>query len=150
MQKVKVGNLDLEVFDSIEDLPMNRYHLFNRYLLIESGIGSDLSALDAHFEKVGKYLQLDQKDNALAEMTNLRNCVFMIQEQLKPDMMAYATLIYSINGKLVTDLSEQGLKDIKAQIEHASKNTLLRLFLGLKKKSKMNLRSIFRRLLKKG
>lgn len=150
MQKTKIGNLNLEVFDSIEDLPMNRYHLFNRYLLVDAGIGSDLSALDAHFEKVGKYLQLGQTDNALAEMTNLRNSVYMVQEQLKPDMMAYATLIHSINGKLVTDLSEQGLKDVKAQIEHASKSSLVRLFLGLKKKSRMSLRSTFRRLLKRG
>ena len=51
MRLLQLGKHKVELYDSIEDLPMMRFHKYNKMLLVDAGIGSDLNDFDRHIEK---------------------------------------------------------------------------------------------------
>ena len=74
MRNVRIGKHDVMLYTSIDELPMERFHRYNKMLLIDAGIGSDITAFDAHIEKVVRYIQKGDRENA-AEMTASRRKV---------------------------------------------------------------------------
>lgn len=103
------------MYDSISDLPIDRYHAFNKMVLIDSGIGSDLSDFDNHFERLRIYINTNP-DEAIKELNNLRQSVFFIQNDISPKLLAFAALVVKINGKDYSDLSADGLKKVVEEI----------------------------------
>ena len=52
MKTVKIGERTVEIYDEIDKLPMLRFHKYNKMLLVDAGIGSDLQDFDTHIEKL--------------------------------------------------------------------------------------------------
>ena len=50
MKDIKIGKHKLKIYDSIEELPIVRHHKFNKLMLIDAHIGSELSDFDNHLE----------------------------------------------------------------------------------------------------
>lgn len=133
MKEVRLNGHKVELFSSIEELPIVRFHKYNKYLLVDSGIGSDLTAFDGHIERVVRYIRADQREEAAKELDNLRQNVYLIIQGMSPQHLAFACLVARIDGKPVTDLSDEGLqrvldtlggtplKDITAQTEAVKK-----------------------------
>ena len=63
MRKLKIKGHLIEIYDSIEEMPMRNFHKYNKMLLIDSGIGSDLSDFDRHVARVGVYLKEGKTDD---------------------------------------------------------------------------------------
>lgn len=99
----------VRLYDTIDDLPIVRFQKFQKYLLVDSGIGGDVLAFDRRCEKVRRYLSQGKNDLAGQEMQNLRQCVYLIQEELNPKHRAFACLVESIDGERTDDLSDTGL-----------------------------------------
>ena len=55
MKTVKIGEYTVEIYDAIDELPMLRFHKYNKMLLVDAGIGSDLQDFDTHIEKAMRY-----------------------------------------------------------------------------------------------
>ena len=72
MKEVELKGHKVTLYTSIEELPMARFHRYNKYLLIDSAIGGDMSAFDAHIERVVRYIRQDKRDEAATELDNLR------------------------------------------------------------------------------
>lgn len=51
MKHIQLDNLNIELYENIEDLPIGRFHKFNKMLLIDAGVGSDIHDFDIHIEK---------------------------------------------------------------------------------------------------
>ena len=64
MREVRIGKHRVRLYDSIDDLPMERFHRYNKMLLIDAGLGSDISAMDAHVEKVVRFMRGGDIDSA--------------------------------------------------------------------------------------
>ena len=110
MRKVKLKCGEIEVYDSIEELPIKRFHKYNKMLLIDSGIGSDLTAFDKHISRILVYLKKGQNDLISQELTNLRQGIYFIQSEINPRLLAFSALVASIDGKPCDDISDDGLK----------------------------------------
>jgi hypothetical protein len=110
MKKVKIGKYQVELHDSIDELSMSRFHKYNKMLLIDAGIGSDLSDFDARIEKARVYCTTKAPELALMELDNLRQTVYFIQSELSPKHLAFCILIKSIDGEEKNDLSVEGLQ----------------------------------------
>lgn len=52
MKNVQIKGMNVELYDSIEDLPIMRFHKYNKMLLVDAGVGSDLSDLDRHIDNI--------------------------------------------------------------------------------------------------
>lgn len=112
MKTVKIGKHTVEMFDTIEELPVTRFHKYQKYLLVDSGIGSTIEDFDKHIEKARRFLMLNDADNAQKELENLRQCVYMVQNGLSPQHLAFACFVFSIDGVQCKELTDDALKKV--------------------------------------
>lgn len=112
MKTAQIGKHKVELYDSIEDLPITRYHKYNKMLLIDCGLGSDLTDVDAHIEKSIAFMKTGNQEAAIAEMMNMRKAIYFVHMSLSPKHLAFAALIKAIDGKEFNDLSDDGLRKV--------------------------------------
>lgn len=146
MKDIKIGKHKLKVFDSIEDLPIVRHHKFSKLVLIDAHIGSDISGFDAHAERIVRYIKANKPELAEKELLNLRQNIFMVQTETSPKHLAFAALVHSIDGKEVTDLSDESLRRVLAEISDVSVSELDKVLEECKKKLDLELQVYFPRL----
>ena len=75
MKPVNIGKHVVELYDSIEELPVIRYHKYQKYLLVDSGIGATIEDFDKHIEKVRRYCMIGDTSNAQKELENMHSMV---------------------------------------------------------------------------
>lgn len=143
MKNIKLGKHKLVLFDDIEEMPIIRFHKYNKMLLIDAGIGSDLSTLDNHIEKTIRYLKSEKPDLASAELQNLRQNIWMIHSELTPKNLAFSVLIKSIDGIECQDLSDDGLRELSNKINDIKIKDLTATIKAVKKKINDQLESYF-------
>ena len=112
MRTTQIGKYKVEIYDAIEDLPMQRFHKYNKMLLVDAGIGSDLADFDRHIEKAMLYAKGKTPELAAVELENMRQNVYFIQSGISPRCLAFAVLVKSIDGKEQNDLSDDALQNI--------------------------------------
>lgn len=134
MKTVKIGKHTVELYDTIEELPVIRFHKYQKYLLVDSGIGSTIEDFDKHIEKARRFLMLNDPANAQKELENLRQCVYMVQTALSPQHLAFACLVFAIDGTQCTDLTDDALKKIVETFADAPYNELTDQLGSVKKK----------------
>jgi hypothetical protein len=113
MKTVKHNFLVLEMYDSIEELPITRFQLFNKYLLMDSGIGSSIADVDNHINKVISFIGVDNQ-KAKVEVLNMRQNIAMVMANVSPEMNCFVVMIKTINGVATTDsdMTEEGIQQV--------------------------------------
>ena len=91
---------------------MLRFHKYNKMLLVDAGIGSDLQDFDTHIEKGNEIRPSKTPELAAIELDNMRQNVYFIQSGLSPKYLAFAVLVKSIDGTPYNDLSDDGLQKV--------------------------------------
>ena len=112
MKKMKLGEHSVTMFDSIEELPIVRFQKYNKMLMLDAGLGSDLTALDAHLARVGEFIKAGETDNAAREIDNLRQTLFNVQNGLTPHFMSLIPLMAEVDGEPLTDLSDENIQRV--------------------------------------
>ena len=120
MKTTKIGGHTVELYDGIDTLPVLRFHAFNKMMLIDTGIGSDLSDWDAHAERVIRFIMNKDSESAIKEMNNLRQNIYMIQSGISARNMAFAALVKTIDGKPCDDLTTEGLTKVIETLKEAT------------------------------
>lgn len=143
MRRVTLSGHVVELFDAIDGLPMRRFHKYNKMVLVDAGIGSDLSALDAHLEKAAMFIKNKTPELAQTELDNLRQCVYFIHTGVSPRSLAFAVLVKSIDGKAYDDLSDKSLQEVCDMLSEVSVSETAALFEAVKKKIDDELRAYF-------
>ena len=143
MKTILYNNKKIEVYDDIEDMPIVNFQKYNKYLLIDSGVGSDVDDIDAHIIKVAKLIGANDQNKALQELQNMRQNMYMVNCEISPKYLAFAALIKSVDGKEVTDLSDDGLKALLQSINKIKHSTIIDFLSRFKKKITEQLRTYF-------
>lgn len=146
MRTTKIGKFEVEIYDAIDELPMQRFHKYNKMLLIDAGIGSDLADFDRHIEKAVIYARSKTPEMAAAELDNMRQNVYFIQTGLSPRHLAFAVLVKTIDGKEYNDLSDDGLQKIVDMFADVPIKEIAATFGAVKKKIDDELRAYFPRM----
>lgn len=128
----------INLYDSIENLPITLFSKVQKYQLIEQGIGSTIADFDKHFETAIDFLKHDKKDKAIKELSNIRHLFWHSLNEVNPTHMAFCCFIKSINGKEITDYSESALIKIKEKLSDIGLTQKLIQELDVKKKSMKN------------
>lgn len=142
MKTITIGGHEVKMYDDIEDLPLLNFQKFNKYALIDAGIGSDLSDVNEHLVKAAKLIPVDP-DKAARELQNLQNNINMILTETSPKMLSFAALVYSIDGEPNNDLTDEGLKRFSAKLELAAMREMDDALTDSKKKLEEELRAYF-------
>lgn len=148
--RLKWGIHELEVYDTIERLPIGRHQGFNLNLLLDAGIGGDLSAFDSHIFKIQKMIEKGEDGNALVELTNMRQNVHFIMSGLNPEVRAFLFMIKKIDGRWLSedDFSEDGINDLVKELSRKKLEVgIMRRFMErLKKKIEYEFEAYFPKL----
>ena len=134
MKEVVLNKHHVKLYDSIDDLPIVRFHRYNRMLLVDAGIGSDISDFDSHLERVVAYIRKGDNQNAAKELDNLRQNVYMIISGQSVRDLSFACLVAEVDGKVCDDLSPEGLQKVLELLGGATKKELSEVFHSAKKK----------------
>lgn len=146
MKECIINKHNVVLYDSIDELPMLRFHKYNKMLLVDAGVGSDLADFDKHIEKAIRYAHSKTPQLAAVELENMRQNVYFIQSEISPRYLAFAVLVKSIDGNPCNDLSDDGLQkivDLFADVPNAELTAHLE---AVKKKIDEELRLYFTRL----
>ena len=110
MKEVKLGKHKVMLYNSIDELPIVRFHRYNKCLLVDAGLGSDLNAVDGHIERAVRFINGDHRKEAATEMENIRQTIYLILQGMNPRHLAFAALVKEVDGKACDDISDEGLK----------------------------------------
>lgn len=143
MKSLLINKKIVRVYDSIDEMPIINFQKYNKYLLIDSGVGSDADDIDAHIIKIAKFIKANNSKKALQELQNMRQNMYMVNSEISPKYLAFAALIYSIDGKEVNDLSDDGLKKLLQDLKDIKHSKVINFLLWLKKKVTNELETYF-------
>lgn len=146
MKTLKLAGKTIEVYDDIENLPVTRFHKYNKMLLVDAGIGSDIADFDRHISRIAAFLAKNDNKQAITELENIRQNVYFIQSGVSPRNLAFAVLVKSIDGKPCDDLSDEGLKKIVDMFADVPYKDLAASIEAVKKKIDRELQIYFPRL----
>lgn len=134
MVTVKIGDHKVRLYDAIDELPIARFHRYQRSLLVDAGVGSDISAFDQRIERARRFLMAGDNEKASRELDNLRQSVFLIQNEVDTKLLSFAALVAEIDGVACEDLSDEGLARIRGMLEDAPVGEMTARLEAVKKK----------------
>ena len=134
MVTAKIGKHTVEFYDTIEELPIVRFHKYQKLLLVDAGVGSDITAFDQRIEKARRFIIAGKPDQAQQELENLRQCVFLIQTGMSPKHRAFAALVTKIDGQDCTDIGDDALAAITEKLNDVPESELTAQLEAVKKK----------------
>lgn len=143
MKVVTIKGHTVKLYDSIDELPIVNFQKYNKCILIDSGLGSDIDSVDSHIVNIAKFINSDNKKQALLELQNMRQNLYMIVSNVSPKNLAFAALIHSIDGEEQKDLSDTHLQELIDIINESEQSVLSSILLGLKKKLSTELEIYF-------
>jgi hypothetical protein len=138
--EVIYGSHKIEFFEGILDMPFERFNYYNKYVMLDSELGSTVSDFDKIVVRINEFVTKDMKEEATKELLNLRFVVNNILSDESHKGLAFATLIKKFDGKEVNDYSTHNLKKILSTLSKSGlkvKDVLVKSE-DLKKKSKLN------------
>lgn len=127
---MKIGKFNIEFFESIDVLPFERFNLFNKYVMLDSELGSTVFDFDKIIARINEFINKDMKDQAQKELLNLRIVYNNVLNCNNIKGLAFASLIRRINGKdvvdfgqdnltrILSDLSKEGLDNVKLHLKN--------------------------------
>jgi hypothetical protein len=134
MKTLFLGRDKLEIYDSIDELPVKRYQKFNKYMLVDAGIGSDLNDINDHIFKIARYIDKGDVSNAKKALSNMRQALYLVSQETNAKHLSYMALIKSVNGKEVFDISDENLKRLLKYFDNQPKSYIEKLVEFVKKK----------------
>lgn len=133
MKTIDTGKHVIKLYDSVDELPIGAYQRYNKFLLIDAGIGSSIDDLDAHIVKLAKFIGNNDREKAAQELQNMRQNLFMINSGISPKYLAFAALVYSIDGKKIEAVSDDDYSELLAKIREMPHSLLTKTLDWLKK-----------------
>ena len=143
MREVTLAGHRVMLYTSIEELPMARFHKYNKNLLIDAGIGGDMTAFDGHIERAVQFIKDGKREDAGKELQNLRQNVYMVISETNPNHLSFACLVKEIDGKPMDDMSDEGLQRVVAMLGDVPVNELMTERESVKKKIDSELTAYF-------
>lgn len=110
MITIDLNQGNIKLYNDISQLPAERYKDFQKYQLMDSGLGSDMSSVDDRFSSLFKHLHRSNTADALKEVENLYFNHYLIIKGINMGHLSFGCLIYSINDDEITDYSEDALR----------------------------------------
>lgn len=101
----------VEYYDSIDEMPVLRYHKFNEQLMYATNIGGDMNDVEEHLRKLIEMVNRDDKTSATQAIINMSEGIRNMVSNINPRSKAFATLVRRINGKDRDDLSDVGIDE---------------------------------------
>lgn len=108
----KFGKHEIEIYDSIQKLPILRFQKFNKYQMIASEVGNDFSDYDKRTEKTMAFLKKNMVPEAIKELENRRMTVYNAYNEQTPVGRTFAIMIHRIDDVKYETFAPDDLEQI--------------------------------------
>jgi hypothetical protein len=125
MKQEKIAGLRIKYYDDFETIPNKRHQLFNKLIMLDAGIGSDLSDVVRHINVLRRLIANGEKDKANTELDNYFQSFNIVMKGISPNLLAFCALVTEVNGRPFTDLSHDSLVRLHDRLNN-EKTTVLR------------------------
>ena len=116
MKEIKIGKNVVFVYSDPEELNVQNYKLYTKYLAIQADIGDDFAAVDKKISDI--LLVAGDREKTITEVNNLRQTMYNIYNvEISIDSKLLAIMVHSINGEEQKDKSEEGLERIVEKLK---------------------------------
>lgn len=119
MLNTRLNGHYLELYDSIDEMPFARFQEYNRAVLIDSGLGADIAAIDRHINQARRYADNGDTEQVEQALLNMRQAIAFVLDKTTPEGQAFVALICRMNGNKVTDISPEACEKILAELSRA-------------------------------
>lgn len=143
MKTLSIANRTIKLYDSTDEMPIEVFQKYNKYIIMDAGLGSDIDSVDEHIMKVARLIKAGDQVKAMRELQNMRQAMHLIISEVSPRNMAFAALVYSIDGKKVESISDTSLQELMHDISEVSEHTILNTIYEMKKKLSTELEAYF-------
>lgn len=109
MKEITIGNTTLEIYTSIEELDVDRFHHYNRQLLLDAGIGGDADNTAKHIRDIIVANAQGDKEGVERAALTLQQNITLVTTGQNPKSRSFALMVHSINGKRQTATHETAL-----------------------------------------
>ncbi len=142
MKELKIAGNKVLIYDSIEEMPSDRYQEFNRLMLIDAGIGADAVAIGQHLNSIVMLAQKKDNESLKKELNNYNQALYFIMDGVSPKTLAFCALIKEFNGKPV-ELNDESVRKIHDRLMKEKKGVLDKLIKDQKKNLDVEIESFF-------
>ena len=145
------GKHEIELYDSIQNIPILRFQKLNKYTMIDLEIGNDFNDYNKRLNKTLAFLAKNMVAEAIQELKNQQQTVFNAFNEQSPKGKSFAVLIHRIDKVHYTKFAPDDLDRILIHLNDIGFdiNTSIELLRKKKKKSIPNwvrtFQSIFQR-----
>lgn len=115
METVKWKGHQVRLYTTLK-MPVDNFLAFNKAVLIDAGIGSDLNSIDQHLANLVRLAKDGKTSEHRQEVLNMRQNLAFVMNKMSPRMQAFAALVHSIDGTICDDLTDEGLQDVLARL----------------------------------
>ena len=97
--------------NDIDQLPVEQFNKINKLWMLHDDLGSSFEDIEKiHFTRL--LLSVNDPGKLKKEIENLRVLMFNILNEVNPQSLAFAASIHSVDGKEVTDYSDENLRKV--------------------------------------
>lgn len=100
----------IEHYTSSDTTPYVRYYRFLKFLTLNSEVGNDSTDVIKRANRINAFLDNGDIAGAKTELSNLKMLYQFILNDITPSGLAAATMIKSIDGAQMDDLTVEGLQ----------------------------------------
>ena len=138
-------NVEVEFYDSIEEMPHRRYMKFNKEMMRQNEVGNSVIDIFKRIERAIQFIGAEQTDKALKELSNAKMSFNYASAELQPCGLALASMVKTIDGKEQTDITSDGLRSVLSLLQDLgiTKREVEETTETIKKKSRENSKSSF-------
>lgn len=117
--RLKINGSRVIIYDSIEEMPILRYRDFNKYLMIDAGVGSDLESVISHTSTMERFAGKKDFNRLVKEFNNFRQALLFIVTGVSPKYDCFCCLVKELNGKeYPNELSRDDIEEIKEELNN--------------------------------
>lgn len=107
----------LQFFQSIMELPAGRHIEYQCYSAEQAGVGSTEEDAQRHEELAARFgARADKQREQNLELANAHYCRAWVEQNYSPRRMAFASLIATVDGESITDVTEEGLRELLVRL----------------------------------
>ena len=139
---------NIEFYTASDTTPYVRYHKFLKFLTLNADVGNDSTDVIKRANKINAFLDNGDIAGAKTELSNMKMLYQFILNDITPSGLAAATMIKSIDGVQMEDLTIEGLqktlelsgltvKEVEENNEQIKKKSLLNWKFTFQKLSKI-------------
>jgi hypothetical protein len=110
MRTLKLKGGECEVWESCKELPARRWNDFQKYLIQDIGIGSEIVDVEKHHQNLFQFLAAGKIEEAQAESYNLFQNIILAIQGINIQHVCFGCFVHSVKGKVITDYSENSIR----------------------------------------